>query len=491
MMNGYRRIRSTLAPHGVTTLCLALALAGCVSVPADKAPLAERDLGQLQLATDLQGAQQDWPAAQWWTQYHDAQLDTLEQKALAANPTLETAAARIQSAESTLAISTASQDVDFSFDSAANRQRYSANGLFPAPIGGGIFNDFSFQLQARYTFDWWGKNRAQIAAAIGEANARRAEYAQAQQSLAAAVAQHYFTLQGDWSRLAVQHQAQATQQALVDDQRARIAHGLATRDAEHQAEAQRDALQQQIAALDAHSLGEREALRALVGGGDALPALKPTPIADLTPGLPHTLGFELLARRPDLQAAHWRIEASLSRVDAAQAAFYPDINLSASLGMDSLTLDHLLEHGSHTFFIGPALSLPIFDSRAIKGRLQAARSDRNALIADYNQRVLDAVRDVAQAGATLRGIDQQRAAQQQAQAATDAVLQAAQRKLKQGLSERAAVLDAQLALLRQQDSAAQLTQQRLATEVALITALGGGFHADTPAPQAAQAGTHN
>lgn len=473
--------------------CMAIAgIAGCVAIPPDHGKLPQRDLAQAQLASDIRLARDGWPQAQWWTQYGDQQLDALIRQALADSPSLAAAAARINSAQAALTISKAAEGIGIGFNAAANRQRYSANGFFPPPIGGSIYTDEMLQVQARYDFDWWGKHRAQIAAALGENNARRADYAQSEQTLASAVAGTYFHLQGAWARLDNLGKAAALQQALVEDSMKRVAHGLASIDEQHLAEMKLSELNKRIAQLDAQAIREREALRALIGAdGSALADLKSEPLPALPHAMPSKLGFELLARRPDLQAARWRVEASLSQVEAAEAAFYPDINLTGSVGLDAISLDRLFEAGSRTFFIGPSLSLPLFNSGILKGRLGEARGARDEMISDYNQSVLNAVRDVAQAGAALQGIEKQLTQQADASRSNDELLRSAQARFKQGLANRAQMLEAEMAVLQQNDANLELQHQRVTAEIALTKALGGGYRTEPPEAQAALAHSSN
>ena len=464
---------------------IALSLAGCAHITPDQDVLPQRDVAGVQLASSIKLAHEGWPAAQWWTGYHDAQLDALIAQALASGPSLEVAAAHIGTARSTVTRTSADLGIDADLYANANRQRYSATGLFPAPIGGASYSEETLRLEARYNFDWWGKNRAQIAAAVGEVNAGRAAYAQAEQSLAAAIAQSYFRLQGGWARAANLQQCIGVQQALVQDQARRIARGLASADEQRRAEGELSALNKQLAQIDADNAREREGLRALIGADStALADLKPQPLTATAHALPARLGMELLARRPDLQAARWRVEASLSRIDAAKAAFYPDVNLAGSVGLDTLSLDHLLQAASRTFYVGPTLTLPLFDSKRLSAQLDTARSARNEVIADYNQAVVQAVRDVAQDGAQLQGIEQQIVQQADATGTAAALLHSAQTKLAHGLADQASVLHAQAALLQQQDAALALQQMQLLAEVALTNALGGGYQAaaaDAPA----------
>ncbi len=151
-------------------------------------------------------------------------------------PTLQVAAARIASARAAFLRDSGEQGARVDLNAATTRTRYSSNGCFPPPIGGAFYTETTVEAAARYDFDWWGKHRATIAATLGEVNARQAEYAQAEQTLAAAVAQTYFSLQGAWARLANLQNMTATQRDLVQDKVKRVAHGVASVDAERQAE---------------------------------------------------------------------------------------------------------------------------------------------------------------------------------------------------------------------------------------------------------------
>ncbi len=431
------------------------------------------------LAADIRLAHEGWPAARWWTGYGDTQLDALMAQALASAPSLEVAAAHIGSARAALESSSAQLGVDVDGYANANRQRYSGTGLFPAPIGGNYFTEENLRLEARYHFDWWGKNRAQIAAAVGELNAGRASYAQAEQALAAAIAQAYFRLQGTWARLANTDSQIAVQAELVQDQARRMARGLAANDTARPAEAELAQLKKQQAQLRADAGAAREALRALLGAdAGALTALQPRALSATPHAVPAHLGMELLARRPDLQAARWQVQSALSQTEAVQASFYPDFNLGASIGLNSISFDQLLQAASRTLYVAPTLTLPLFDSKRLNAQLAGARSQRNEKIAAYNQAVVQAVRDVAQDSLALQGTEQQLALQAEATAAANAQLQSMRARAAHGLADRRSELTAQLALLRQQDSALALQQAQMQAEVTLTQALGGGYRND-------------
>ena len=460
----------------LSVLALSLALAGCASIPPDTQPLPQQDLATIQLAADIHLASEGWPAAQWWRQFQDSQLDQLIEHALSSSPNLDVANARIGSALSAFDARHADRGPRVDLGANANRQRYSGNGLMPAPIGGNYYNEVTVGVQAHYDLDWWGKHKAQIAASLGEVNARRAEYAMAEQMLAAEIARHYFSMQNGWARMDNLHALVKLQQQLVTDKEKRIANGLGISDDHLSAQTRLSLLQQQIALLETQIITEREALRALLGAdSSALASLQPKEAQALPHALPGKLGMELLARRPDLQAARWRVQAAMSTIEAAQAAFYPDIDLGASFGLDAIKLGKLLQSGSRTLFIGPALSLPLFDSGRLQAQLAGARSERNELIADYNQNVFNVVRDVAQAGAKVQGVENQLRLQEENLRASEAQLRNANARLKQGLADRATQINAEMTVRGQVDLGMQLQNQRQNAEINLNMALGGGY----------------
>jgi multidrug efflux system outer membrane protein len=464
---------------GIAGAVLAL-LAGCISVPADTGKPAAIDLAaRAQHAPGIQLPADAWPAEQWWLAYGDPQLNGLIASALKDNPSLAVVQARVTGARAIVTAERADEGASVGLATGLNRQRYSSNGFFPPPIGGEYFNDANVQVRASYDVDWWGKHRSLVAAALGEENARRAEAAQAAQAIAASVAQSYFRLQMLWARQDNVQALASVQREIVAGRKARIAHGLATDEQLRSAELDLGVLEEQSARLATQAQREREVLRALTGADtgalSGLARARPAPAAN---ALPRELGMELLARRPDLQAARWRVEAQLGRVAASEAAFRPDINLVGALGLDAVSLGKLLRWPSRTPLLGATLDLPLFDSGRLKASLGVARSNRDELVAEYNEAVLGAVREVAQEGATLQGLEQEARTHQAALDASRKLVDSAEARMRRGLLERAGMLQAKMTLLRQQDTDLQLIDARLQTQVALVKALGGGYHAN-------------
>jgi multidrug efflux system outer membrane protein len=297
--------------------------------------------------------------------------------------------------------------------------------------------------------------------------------------LAAAVANTYFAWQADQARLTLAHQ-------IVDGYErgrvivaARARQGLDSDDNVHTADAELAAAREEIAQLEGDARIQHAALAALLGVAPKdLGELKSTPLPKAAAGLPNNAGLDLVARRADVAASRWRVEAALKDADVARAAFYPDLSLSAMAGLSSIDLGKLLMPGSAVFAAGPALHLPIFEGGRLRARFGVSQAALAAAVADYRQAVTDAAHDVAIQALTLQLV-QERQRQNAAQVAAKAELLASARaRMQRGLSDAIPVLDAGETLDRQRDASVQLDAAALTAEIALTRALGGGFGAN-------------
>ncbi len=469
----------TLKP--LAALTLTAWLGACAIIPPDsQVALHDASRATLPGGTTLTGTH--WPEAGWWHRYQDPQLDTLVAAALKDNPGMALAAARLKQAEARLAGVEASDGVNLVLGGNATRQLYPEHDIYPPPLGGTWRNNGKVQLSATWDVDWWGRNRAAISAAVGEREASRADQAAATQSLASSVAQSYFSWLGDEARLSVvKRQADVVAAQLAVTTR-RVAAGLESSSALEAGREDLAGVRAALAALDANCRRDREALRALVGGDATLVAgLQARDLPAAAAAMPTSLGLTLLARRPDLVAARWRVESSISSTRADEAAFYPDINLSAFFGFSSIGLDNLLEASSRNPGISAAFTLPIFDSGRLKSRLGVSRSQRDAAVAQYNQTLLNAVQEVADQGLALQGLLQQKRQQTLALEAARAQQQAVSRRHASGIADRQTLLRAELPVLKENDQLLQVNKALLLSDVALTKALGGGYQAPATA----------
>ena len=191
--------------------------------------------------------------------------------------------------------------------------------------------------------------------------------------------------------------------------------------------------------------------------------------------LPSRVPADLLGRRPDIAAARARVEAGSRDIAAAKAAFYPDISLTALIGVQSVTLSKLLETGSAIPSAGAAIRLPIFDSGRLRGNLAARNADYDAAVEQYNQALADALREVVDQLASMRSVQVQRAEADTALAAAEEAYNLAVTRYKAGIGSLLQVLTAETQVLEQRNLRADLHARELALSINLIRALGGGF----------------
>jgi len=253
--------------------------------------------------------------------------------------------------------------------------------------------------------------------------------------------------------------------------------GLETLASVRQVEARQWAAQGDVLAIDERIGLQRNAIAALLGAGPdrGLAINRPTAQFPGSQGLPQNLALELLGRRPDIVAARSRTEAAARRIDQAKAGFYPSVNLVGFVGLQSLGIDNLIKSGSGLGSIGPAISLPIFNTERLQGQLRGAHAEYEAAVATYNATLSEALREVADAATSRRSLDGQLAASRAAVAAAAEAHQIVSRRYEGALATYLDVLTAQDELITAQRSEAELETRALILDVALVRALGGGF----------------
>ena len=450
-----------------TALCLlaAAALGACATLPSAAPARAARASASYGAVQSLAGPSRDWPVDAWWTAYGDAQLDRLMAEALAGSPTLAAAQARVASAEAVASAAHARELPNVGANAGLKDEKQSYNVGIPAafvPQGYNAYGratlDFSWEL------DFWGKNRAAVAAAVSDTRAAEAEAAEARLMLSTNVAAAYADLarlyaQRDVSERSVSVQGETSK--LVAD---RVANGLDTLGEQRQAEAEPLQAKADLGAIDEQIALTRNRLAALAGAGPdrGLSLARPSPTALKPLGLPTALAANLVGRRPDVAAARWRAEAAASRIHEARAAFFPDINLAAFIGTQALHLDKVFASGSDIGSFGPAISLPIFEGGRLRAGLKGAEADRDAAVASYDAAVTEAFRQVADVVASSRALQSQLADSRAALSASEDAYRIARLRYQGGLSTYPAVLLAEQAVLKRRRTVADLDARALA-----------------------------
>ncbi len=469
------RALTALTALAALAMAATLLLAGCAT-PGSLPPRAEaRTAETLGLKA---GAAPVSVATSWWQAFGDPQLDALVQRALSDNPSLKVAEARVQKAQAAVAgvQSTELPQVNAGFDT--TRQHYTENGMVPPPLAGSMRTTATAQASLSWEIDFFGRNRAALAAALGSQRAAEAEAQAARVMLASNVARAYVQLARLQDQRDVARRSLAQRTELLGLIRQRVQAGLDTNVELRQGEGALPEIRQQLEALDEQVALTRHALAALTAQApNALDNLTPRLQGVQSVALPADLPADLLGRRADVEAARQRIEAATRDLQVARTQFYPSVNLVAFAGFSAIGLDRLFEAGSQQYGVGPAIHLPIFDAGRLRANYRGKAADLDTAVEAYNGAVLDAVRDVADQVASLQSIERQQREQAAAQSAAESAYDLATQRYKAGLGTYLTVLSAETSVLAQRRAAADLKARALDSQVALMRALGGGYAA--------------
>jgi outer membrane protein, multidrug efflux system len=421
-------------------------------------------------ASDPAAAQ--WPSTDWWHGFNSPDLDALISEAQRANDDLRAAVARVQQADAQRRIAAA--PLFPALDGSAQATRARA----PVPPSGAYLTGDTYNplLSASYQLDFFGKNRALLAAATATAHASRYDRTTVELTVLAGVATSYFQALELRDRLGVANSnfANASQvlRGLELEQRAGIATAL-------------DVAQQRtvVATVNASIPPLREQLRQSL---DALAILiGSTPeVVDVTsggldtvsqpavrPGLPS----ELLARRPDVAAAEAQLVAANADIGAARAALFPSIDLTGGGGYESAALATLLTPANRVWSLGAGLTQPIFHGGALLGGYSLAKAQYQELLADYHKAVISALANVEDALVAVQQTAEQVTRQQQATEEARRAYRFAQLQMHAGTINVLTLLNTETTLFTAEDALAQAKYAHLQSLVSLYQALGGGW----------------
>ena len=432
---------------------------------------------QFNTTQSLPGESGHWPAADWADQFGDAQLKALLEEALKGSPTIAQARARIAGAQAYADTAKASTMPRVDANYSVTRQQLSGTADVPPPYAGSWQTQNSALLTASYDLDLWGKNRETLKAAVSRVQASEADVEVVKLTLTTALARAYNQL----ARLYVLHdiaQQEVERREQIDRITAgRIANGLDTQVERKTVLANLATARAALAELDGSILTTRYQLAALMGVGPdrGLAIARPALGAGDEVRLPDNLPADLVSRRPDIVAARWRVDAITHEVKEAKAEFYPDVNLSAAIGLDSFGFGRFLTAASRTVNAGPAIHLPIFDAGVLRAQLKGRYADFDDAVATYNQTLITALNGVATQIAQIRSSDVQLGDAQAAQQAARDADGLAITQYKAGLTNQLTVLNADTNALQADQAVANLLMNRRDQQIALASTLGGGY----------------
>ncbi len=462
--------------------------AGFIEAPAMSRTIAQSD------ARETAG----WPETQWWRFYRSAELDRVMSKALAGNQNLARAQDRLSEAEAIAKVEGAKLFPSLDADIGMRQSRIPNHGVVasynPALAGQEKTMAFINPLSLRYEFDFWGKNRSAMEAALGETKAREAETAEARLLLTTAVARAYFRGRAAARQLALAREMTHMRREIVALSQTRYQTGVDTQDGVALGQADLAVAEKREAAIGATLALQKDLLARLMGEGpDAASALFNTRDASVVarPMLPRRLPVELLAHRPDLAAALHRAEGAAERIHIAKADFLPSMDLSIAAGLEaSVQSTHvgqlanfLFRPSAFNYAVAPGFHLPIFQGGRLAGKLEGRRAEYDVAVDSYNETLLQAAQQVADSLAAVRQTRKAHDAQTRLEGAARERLRLARERLRDGLKDKREIVASAHDVIEQQFVARALEADHLSATVDLAQALGGGY-AEGPPPAA-------
>ena len=461
-------------PRSLTRAMLAAALlaslAGCALAPAYERPATPAPSAFKELAGWAPAAPADaLDRGPWWNLFGDPTLDGLMRQVEVNNQNVAAAVAAYAEARAIVAEQRAALFPTVTLNGGANR-----NG---SRSGDGTANKYSLSIGSSWEPDVWGRLRAGITAAQAQAQASAADLASARLSAQGELAADYFNLRAvDAQRALLATTIEGYQRVLKITQN-RFDVGIVPHSDVYQAQTQLASAQSDDLTLARQRAQLEHAIAVLVGKAPADFALAPAPWSVTVPDVPVGVPSTLLERRPDIAASERAVAAANAQIGIVRAAYFPQIGLSASYGPSASAIGDLFKASSMAWALGLSATETIFNGGANRAAVQGADAAREQAVARYRQTVLSAFADVEDQLNATKILVQQQDLRRVASEAADKVEEQVLNRYKAGQVSYSEVVQAQVTALSARRSLVQAQADRQTTAVALIQALGGGWHA--------------
>ncbi len=469
-----------------------LFLGGCASFPTSISPRSlPLDPNSLNAGSAIKSVARQpapWPSQQWWKAYGDPQLDRLVAAATTGTPPIRIAQARVAKAMALGGIARSSLYPAIQADADFTRQQFTEHQFIKPPYAGNWAWNNVATLDFVYDLDLWGKNRSALAAALDSVQVATAEAQEVQLALETTVVRVYVQLALQCMLKDIAQTTLKQREDILSIIQKRFKAGLETELDLRQAETPLPAARAEIEGISASIELLRNQLSALTGKGpgDGEQISRPVLSFNVPVQLPALLPADLLGRRPDVVAQRWRVEATGKGIDTAKARFYPNINLTAFAGWQSLGFAQFLSPGSLIAGFGPAISLPVFEGGKLRSQLGAATADYDIAVESYNDTLIRALEDVADQVVTLSSLEKQRVQVNESTSLANRAYDIALKSFRAGLTDYLNVLNAQNQTILEAQRKVLVEARFLDAHAALMQALGGGVPVTPPAPEGAR-----
>ncbi|MBH0200727.1 MAG: efflux transporter outer membrane subunit [Nitrospira sp.] len=457
----------------IVIIGLAVLLLSCTVGPDYKRPQTDGE-DRFRMAD----GQSDMPSLAnlaWWELLRDEQLQQLIRTALAENRDLQRTVATVEEfrARALIARSDYMPGISISSSLPAGRK---ANFLFP-----GFASPFNYYLLGNLAWevDLWGRvrrtNEAARADLLSKEENRRAVTIQ----LVSAVAEAYFNLLQFDLQLDIAKRTLQSWEESVRIAQARLRQGMTSKLDADQFEAERANAAARTAELERYMVQAENHLSVLLGRKPfAVTRGRSLDEQVIPPAVPAGLPSELLQRRPDLLVAEQQLAAATARIGAAKAERFPRITLTGLLGVAHPELSLLFSDPSSFGVFSAAIATPLLNAQVLGFQQEAVEAQNKQALAQYQQTVLTAFREVEDALVAVRTARIQSEAQQQQVAALQSALKLAELRYRGGLANYLDVLVARRNLFEAELALTSTRRLLLASVVQLYKALGGGWSPD-------------
>ena len=402
----------------------------------------------------------------WWSEFQSPELNRLIAAALEGNRDLKAAGSRIDQARALAQINGANLLPSVGLSAEVARDQRAGAPAAPKHTAG---------LNASVELDVWGKNRQSNVAALGRVQSSVHAQQSVQLALQAEVASTYFRLLSTRDQLALARNTLSNTEAVLRRLQAQHTAGAISGLEVVRQQGLVASVSASIAPLEQQRQQALDALAVLLGRHPhdlalATPSLDALRLPPVAAGLPSSL----LAQRPDIRQAEADLVAANADINAARAALFPSLRLTAAGGVESASLAALLRPGSLVYALAAGLAAPLFDGGRLRGQVALTQARQDELVQVYRQAILIALREVEDSLNAAQRLAEQATAQQQVGAHAATALRMAELRYRDGGVDFGAVLDAQRVLLAAQAAQQTITLARYAAAIALYRALGGG-----------------
>jgi len=484
-------MRMTIALR-TALLALPFLFAACSVGPDYVTPSAPVPVSDYKDASDWKPAQpkDDVIRGKWWEIYHDPQLNSLEGQVNISNQNVIQAEAQFREAAAAVKVAraaffpTVTANPSYTESQASQNLTVHSNARSAQHMGATVENLYNLPAEATYMVDVWGSVRRNVEANSATAQASFANLENARLSYQATLAQDYFSLHGLDAQQELLKTTVDSYQKFLDLTTNQYNSGIVSQAAVAAAKTQLDTTKAQLINVGVQRAVYEHAIATLIGKPAPDFSLKTVSLTGTPPAIPVGMPSTLLERRPDIAQAERQVASANASIGVAVAAYYPQLTLSASTGLEAIKLSELFSGPSFLWSVGPALAQTLFDAGKTHGQVQEAQANYDATVANYRETVLTAFQQVSDDLSGLTILKDEAAAQDLAVASAKQSLDISLNEYKAGTVDYLTVITAQATALSDELTAVTIRTNRMTTSVLLVEALGGGWNTSKLATKA-------